>query len=126
MERIRNEAETCGVFVAILSRKYFQRYWCMHELDLALTTSRHVVPVYYGRCFEPDDLPQEKVEFCKYFEKISRVDQNILDRWWININQKLPGIQDFRMCSYAKKKRVEVEFKKDVAARIRELLLKKE
>jgi hypothetical protein len=45
---IQDAVKTCEVFISILSPTYFKRYWCMHELDLAIQADRHILPVFYG------------------------------------------------------------------------------
>lgn len=46
-------ATNCRVFVCILSKPYFSRYWCMRELDLALRSGRCVLVVCHS-CMVPD------------------------------------------------------------------------
>ena len=120
-KRIRSEVEKSAVLIAILSPTYFQRYWCMHELDPALRQGRRVFPVYYGQCSGPRDLPRDKDEFISRFAEDKRVKQGELERWWNNISC-IPEMQDKRMSSFANTKDAEVSLKKTVAEEIRKLL----
>lgn len=97
---IEKAVTECQAFVAILSPEYFRRYWCMHELDLAIQHSRPVLPVYYSLS-GPEEFPDEGV-FCDFFKNDRRLhteegvaDMDRLHRWWRNINQ-LKDIQDLR------------------------------
>jgi TIR domain len=50
---ITDNAQHSRVMVAVLSPSYFERYWCMRELDLAITASTSIdgitiIPVFYG------------------------------------------------------------------------------
>lgn len=52
-DKIMDHAERSQVMVVVLSPTYFLRYWCMHELDLAMRAKDQgagitIVPVYYG------------------------------------------------------------------------------
>ena len=122
-ERIRSEVEKCAVFVAILSPTYFQRYWCMHELDLAFRHGRHIFPVYYGP-HGRKDLPSDKDEFISHFAEEERADQDELERWWNNV-RRLPEKHDIRMSSFAYKKDAEVLLKNFVVRELRKLLEQK-
>ena len=120
-ERIRWKVGKCAVFVAILSPTYFKRYWCMHELDLAIRQDRIVFPVYYGQRSGPNDLPRDRDEFLASIESDVQVEQDELERWWSNIS-RIPAINDIRMSSFANTKNVEVALKNAVVEEIRKLL----
>jgi TIR domain len=50
---ITDHAQRSRVMVAVLSPSYLERYWCMRELDLAITASKSndgitIIPVFYG------------------------------------------------------------------------------
>jgi hypothetical protein len=53
--KLEEEAATSAVFVVVLSKNYPQRFWCLHELDVALNGHRNyprqstpfIIPVYY-------------------------------------------------------------------------------
>ena len=67
----------------------------MHELDLAMQTSRCILPVFYGIEGEKD-LPLEKSAFLEHFSSEARVDHDKLNRWWTNVADMLPRIQGIR------------------------------
>jgi hypothetical protein len=92
---IQDAVKTCEVFISILSPMYFKRYWCMHELDLAVQTGRCILPVFYGIEGEKD-LPSEKSAFLEHFSSEARVDHDELNRWWTNVADTLPRIQGIR------------------------------
>ena len=122
-QRIRSEVKDCAVLVAILSPNYFQRYWCMHELDLALRHGRRILLLYFDPVAEPDDLPKDKAQFMKYFDSDERVENDELDRWWSNII-RLPDLQDIRMRSFASEKRILMSLRNAVVERVRQSLQK--
>jgi TIR domain len=52
-EVIKHNARHSHVMVVVLSQSYFQQWWCMRELDLAVSAKMQgehiaVIPVYYG------------------------------------------------------------------------------
>jgi TIR domain len=52
-ELIEHNARHSQVMVVVLSESYFRRWWCMRELDLAVSAKKQgeqivVIPVYYG------------------------------------------------------------------------------
>jgi GTPase SAR1 family protein len=101
-ECIRDAVKTCEVFISILSPTYFKRYWCMHELDLAMQADRRILPVFYGIEGEKD-LPSEKSAFLEHFSSEARVDHDELNRWWTNVADTLPRIQGIRRSDFAVK-----------------------
>lgn len=98
---IRESVKTCRVFVAILSPTYFSRYWCMHELDLALLSNRPVLPIFY-QVRDRHELPS-KVAFFDAFSTDNRVDTDTLNRWWHNVSVTLPSIQALHRSDYCRK-----------------------
>jgi ankyrin repeat protein len=98
--RIQDAIKTCEVFISILSPTYFKRYWCMHELDLAMQAGRCILPVFYGIEGEKD-LPSEKSAFLEHFSSEDRVDHDELNRWWTNVADTLPRIQGIRHSDFA-------------------------
>jgi len=50
--KIETHAKGRTVFVAILSKNYFERFWCLHELDMAFRHNCIVIPVYFGKTVE--------------------------------------------------------------------------
>ena len=42
---IEENASRCQVIVCLLSPNYFRRYWCLHELDLAMQAGCRILPV---------------------------------------------------------------------------------
>ena len=119
-DRIRSEVGKCGVFVAILSPTYFQRNWCMHELDLALRQGRRIFPVYYGK-HGPNDIPGDEGEFISRFVEDKGVKQDEVERWWNNI-RRIPEMQDKRMSSFENTQDAEVKLKNTVVEEINKLL----
>ena len=109
--------DTCCVRCHLVSY-LFKRYWCMHELDLAMRQGRLVFPVYYG---SPKDLPGERDEFINHFAEDEQVKQDELDRWWNNIS-RIPDMQHMRMSSFADTKDAEVSLKNTLVEKIRKLL----
>jgi hypothetical protein len=99
-ECIRDAVKTCEVFISILSPTYFKRYWCMHELDLAMQAGRCILPVFYGIEGEKD-LPYEKSAFLEHFSSEARVEHDELNRWWTNVADALPRIQGIRRSDFA-------------------------
>jgi hypothetical protein len=97
---IQDAVKTCEVFISILSPTYFKRYWCMHELDLAMQAGRCILPVFYGIEGEKD-LPSEKSAFLEHFSSEARVDHDELNRWWTNVADALPRIQGIRRSDFA-------------------------
>lgn len=100
---ISHAAGNCKVFVAILSRGYFQRYWCMRELDLALTHGRPMLPVYF--CISLQEVKQVaplKETFVKAFQEDNRVTSDELERWWDNVVNRLPKLQGIQVPSTEK------------------------
>jgi hypothetical protein len=101
-ECIQDAVKTCEVFIPILSPTYFKRYWCMHELDLAMQAGRCIMPVFYGIEGEKD-LPSEKSAFLEHFSSEDQVDHDELNRWWTNVADMLPRIQGIRRSDFAVK-----------------------
>jgi hypothetical protein len=99
---IQDAVKNCEVFISILSPTYFKRYWCMHELDLAMQAGRCILPVFYGIEGEKD-LPSEKSAFLEHFSSEDRVDYDELNRWWTNVADKLARIQGIRRSDFAVK-----------------------
>lgn len=111
-------ATGCRVFVCILSREYFRRYWCMHELDLALQSGKSIIPVSNDRQvfsnINFDDVRQAlSAQLAEKHD--GNVDPEILDRWCGNI-EKLKKIQ----CEYPRKapKHNFLSFRNDVVTLI--------
>ena len=98
---IREAVSDCSVFVAVLSPTYFKRYWCMHELDLALTNKRAILPIYYS--IDKFSYPRNKDEFCTSFVNDRRVKDGEVAQWWTNVSQLLPEIQGIRRTDNARK-----------------------
>ena len=44
-DEIEENCGYCDVFVFFLSQKFFDRHWCMRELDIALSIKKRVLPV---------------------------------------------------------------------------------
>jgi hypothetical protein len=99
---LQDAVKTCEVFISILSPMYFKRYWCMHELDLAMQASRYILPVFYEIEGEKD-LPTEKSAFLEHFSSEARVEHDELNRWWTNVADTLPRIQGIRRSDFAVK-----------------------
>lgn len=127
--QMEDAARNSGVFIAVLSSSYVRRFWCMHELDLALhgrmtSTQRPVlVPVFFdppeevvaaAACWESNVLPQER--------------QAVADarRWEKNVVQ-LANHKHFSRSSYISahsyKGTDEAALAKDVAATVVRLVL---
>ena len=123
-QRIPAEAKGCTVFVAVMSPTYFQRYWCMLELDLALRHNRVVLPVYFDPLNGPGDLPKKR-KFMKHLKKDKRVKSEDLDRWWRNVSDEMPVISGIRMRSLAGVKGNLVSLQSAVLEDIRRILQEK-
>lgn len=96
-------AGNCKIFVVILSFGYFQRYWCMRELDLAFSNGRPLLPVYF--CIsrkEAEEALQSKEAFVEAFEEDNRVTSDELERWWHNAVNLLPKVQGIQVSSTEK------------------------
>ena len=90
-------ATGCNVFVCILSDAYFQRYWCMHELDLALQSGRYIIPVCFDKEYKIPDASDttRKVLADEIVRKHGKSDEQRLERWCDNL-MKLKQIQGLR------------------------------
>jgi len=71
-QKIEDSAKGCKVFVAILSKHYFERFWCLHELDLAFRHNVSVVPVYIEA-----DLNIPKAEAGSIPEPFKSIEENL-------------------------------------------------
>ena len=123
-QRIPAEAKGCTVFVAVMSPTYFQRYWCMLELDLALRHNRVVLPVYFDPLNGPGDLPKKR-KFMKHLKKDKRVKSEDLDGWWRNVSDEMPVISGILMRSLAGVKGNLVSLQNAVLEDIRRILKEK-
>jgi len=98
--KIETHAKRCKVFVAILSKHYFERFWCLHELDLAFRNNCIVIPVYFVDPNPSGDKKEiHKVEIPKatnteFADKLGRMlaekqleedSSVVLRRWWTNM-----------------------------------------
>jgi len=96
-DHIKEAAASCaGGFVAILSPQYFQRHWCMKELDLAFKHKQPILPVYYSLS-GPSELP-DKDAFCSFLKENDSeqlLEEDDVERWWKNI-EELKKIQPIR------------------------------
>ena len=91
-KKIKRAVLECNVFVAILSPAYFERYWCMLELDMALQRKQVcILPIYYNI-----DRPDDYVRSLKRFKVDSRTNEQQVKRWKMNVSQHLPTIQHLR------------------------------
>lgn len=119
-DKIRSNVQHCRIFVAILSPNYFKRYWCMHELHIAI--SRRVcpiLPVYYDMS-GPGDLPSGKDAFLQQFREDKRLAEGEAEIWWENVHM-LSKIQHLNRSTYPTKDG-DVLLKKEIARNLRDLL----
>lgn len=98
---IEQNVQSCPVFVCILSESYLNRYWCMHELDIAIQAKKYIIPVLCNY-----KLPKS-IEF-EAFKRKHRanphytVTEEELNRWCENL-RLLPEIQAVRNYSQGTK-----------------------
>lgn len=91
----------CQIFVCVISPSYFQRYWCLKELDIAFLANRFVLPVYHEGAWRPcvDAAFRSDIEIVLSNKGIN--DASILDRWVDNV-KRLLAIQGRRKDSTSK------------------------
>lgn len=122
---VEHQVGTCRVFVCIISEMYCCRYWCMHELDLAMrrleangafnppdhrndqpmVETFTIVPVYLSKeLMDTTTASCIRDQLQSTFGTDIRVQEQDLERWCANL-QKLqtitaivgpPGLGDFR------------------------------
>lgn len=118
-EKIRDYVGNSLVFVAILSPTYFKRYWCMHELDIAMATNKTILPVYY--CIDgPENLPTNERAFCRRFRNDKRLSSGEAKKWYTNV-RGLSKYHSLRRSNFVTKNG-DVCLKKEVVTSIRQLL----
>lgn len=113
--RIRWHAMKCQVFVCIVSPTYCRRYWCLKELDIALSCQRRILPVYYGS--HPKSLlPSNKTAFEQRFQDDHRVrdDPGLVSQWWENLTVRLPRINHIRKSTFEGQKDGDVLLQKEL------------
>jgi TIR domain len=116
---INHHAQHSSVMVVVLSRSYFQRYWCMRELDLAISMTRQqqnqitILPVYYGI----DDLgatfQSQQSAWQETWEAFVLAGKEGVDvqRWLANLQWLDQHCQGIRRIDTSKNSEVELEEK---------------
>ena len=111
----------CKVFVCIVTPSYFSRYWCLHELDLALGHGKEILVVFHGG----GDIPKVNADLQQLLRKVLEnklgrvVDQPLLNRWCRNV-QELDGIQGVRGLS--NHKHYLVDFVEEIVVEVKKAL----
>ena len=117
-KKIEEKARTCQVFVCILCMTYFEQYWCMHELDLALEHDRTILVVINDGC-ERLLKDFKEASFRRMYRRNPMVSEHELDRWCRNI-QELRQFQ--QLWNLHKGKRAEERFLVEVVSAVEDLL----
>lgn len=115
-EKIETSVEDCRLFVCILSPKYFQRFWCLKELHLALQSQKKILPVYLEGGPPKVDSNFRKLLLESIGGKASETDLED----WANSVRRLDEIQAIR--NYSTAKDAQLEMKTKTVGRILEIL----
>jgi TIR domain len=102
--KIVDNAQHSSVMVVVLSESYFQRYWCMRELDLAISMMRHqhkqitIIPVYYGITDLGDMIKTQQSAWQETWDTFALASKEGVDvqRWLANLqwlDQHCQGIR---------------------------------
>lgn len=116
-EEIDRNVKECTIFVCIMSKTFFFRYWCLHELDLALQWNKKIIPVYY-QCGPPkvdNDFQSSLKKSLQSSEK--EVDDETFCRFCQNVTG-LHDIQGIRNYYSREAKLSQVAFIKQIVAEI--------
>lgn len=124
---IRHHARHCAVFVCVLSPSYFDRFWCLEELRLAMTSSSssqnsRVIPVWYGMSRPPKVNESLRAKLAKVLKRSvaemgrrgsKKSTTHIIDQWCdcIRALDKCQGIKPNHTQEY---KLSEIRFRDDV------------
>lgn len=116
-EKIAQSVRNCKVFVCIISPTYFERYWCMHELDLACRERLVILPVYFDGALPDVDDTLFRETFFRLHREHSKswVSETRVKQWLANVVnlQEHQGIFKDSVAKYA-----EVALKKKVVAAV--------
>jgi hypothetical protein len=118
---MEDNVANCRVFVAILSPTYFEQYWCMRELHLAVKHERTVLPVIYS-LHETNMFPQDKADFCNTFQSKNGLTEEELDEWWDIVSKKLPDIQCRMLSHWQGRKDADTILKNEIVQDLKRLL----
>jgi TIR domain len=92
---IESHVRASDVFLCIVSKEWYFRYWCMHELNLAFESNCRIIPIF-TECGKVDynNSMIFKGEFYKRHVIYNNAEVNgaVIDKFWNNL-EKLQHIQ---------------------------------